>query len=779
MKRLVEKLSLAFIVTLTVSTVIPIPVILSSVQAEESERGRVDEVIVSSRKKQESIQEVPISVLTFDAEKLEQQNIFDLADLSAKLPNVFVGAGGGMGSNNGSFFIRGLGSDRNAINQESAVALYIDDSYYGRSDGALLGIMDVQSIEVLRGPQGTLFGRNATAGAIRYITEKPDEEFESKFQLTLGTDNRQDLKASVNLPLGDSDTAALRLTGATINQDGFQTNAIGQDLGNKETQAFRGYLRVLPSDDLEILASLDFSITNTNGSAYSLLGLVNNPDLALGPNVVGNGVAQAIAAGFDVMSDPIGSTTRSGSTLHAYNDTKGVGAGISFNWSLDNDMSLKWANTYRSIDIKSQFDFDATRAELFENQRVDRDSKMWSTELQLSGFAFDENMNWITGIFYYEETSNDFRDSVQVWSPRGPAFYGQAVSGGALTTTRTTLPHELNSSAIFGQASWDLTDSFAVTAGLRYTKDEKRILAQEYDNAGNSIQYDSLDLTGATGDLIVERSDSWGAASGRVSLEYQATGNTFVFASYARGFRAGGINDRIRNDLDPPTYGITSFDEEILDTFELGMRSDLANNTLRLNLTLFTNDFKDLQISAQRTRFDNGRSRTVVDNVGAATSSGLEAEIIWAVSENLKLDANIGFMNSEIEEGGANIDPGVSMPNSPDFQYNIGAEYYFNLADSGDITVRLDYAGIDDFFSNVARNQLYTLDGYETLDINVAYTPASGSWTLSFYGKNITGEDYFTQALSFLNDAPFGLVAGTPARGSEFGIKFDYSYLGF
>lgn len=767
MKNFVKELG--FSVALAAAHIMPSPTVVGAASA-----AGLEEIIITARKKQESLQETPLSVVAFSPEALEQQNVTDLSDLSAKLPNVFVGAGGGLGANNGSFYIRGLGTDRNAVNQESAVALYIDDSYYGRSDGALLGIMDVERIEVLRGPQGTLFGRNATAGAIRYITKKPGDEFESKIQLTAGSDRRLDLRASVNLPLGD--TVALRLTGATLNQDGFQTNAIGQELGDRETQAFRGYLRVSPGGNLEILGSLDYSTTNTNGSAYSLLGLTNDPNLALGPNVVGNGIAQAIASGYDVLSDPIFSTTQSGSTLNAFNDTDSIGASLSFNWNFDNGVLLKWANTYRDIDIQSQFDFDATRAPLFENQRVDRDSEMWSTELQLSGTAIDDRMSWVVGLFYYEESSNDIRDSVQAWSPGGPAFFGQAVPGGAITTTRTTLPHKLESSAVFGQVSYDISSRFTVTTGLRYTSDDKTIRSQEFNNQGNPIQYDPLDPTGATGDLIVSRSDTWDAISGRLSLEFSATDNIFLFASYARGFRAGGINDRIRNDLDPPTYGITSFDEETVDTYEFGLRSDLANDTLRVNLTYFLNDFRDLQVSEQQTRFDNGRTRTLVNNIGAAESSGLEAEIVWVPNDNWTFDANVGFMDSEVTDGGASIDNGVSMPNSPDFQYSVGAEYAVTLAAGGELAIRLDYAGIDDFFSNAARNQLFVLDGYETLDVNMSYWAKSKSWKASVYGKNITDEEYFTQALNFQNDAPFGLVAGTPARGSEYGVKLTFNF---
>ena len=729
--------------------------------------AELEEVVVTARKTTESLQEIPLSVIAFSPEDLEQQNVADLADLSAKLPSVFIGAGGGLGSNNGSFFIRGLGTDRNAVNQESAVALYIDDAYYGRSDGALLSVLDVASIEVLRGPQGTLFGRNATAGTIRYITKKPDDELSGKVQITLGSDKRLDLKASVNIPLSDS--AALRLSAASINQDGFQTNAVRQDLGDKGTDVVRAYLRFAPSDSFELLASFDYSKIDTNGSAYSLLEIRNNPDSA----PAANGINQAIAANFDVLSDPIGSTTQSGSTLRASNKSDSFGASLTFNWYWGSNLQLKWSSTFRTIDIKSDFDFDATRAPLFENQNLDRDSDAYSSELQLSGDALNKRMRWVTGLYYYNESSNDSRDSVQAWSPRGE--FNQVGGGAASTTTRTTLPHELESIALFGQISYDITNRFAITAGLRYTDDKKSIRSQEFDNAGNLIQYRGDDPAGNIGDITIRRSDSWNAISGRLSLDLQVTDSVFLFASYARGFRGGGINDRIRRDLAPPTYGITSFGEELVDTYEFGIRSDLLQNTLRVNLTYFINDFSDLQISAQQTRFDNGRTRTVVSNVGNAESSGLEAEIAWLATENVRFDVNFGLIDSKVNDGGASIDNGVRLPNTPEFQYSIGAELTVPVG-AGNLIIRADYAGIDDFFSNAARGQMYQVDGYETLDANIAYEPVNPSWSIAIYGKNITDEKYFTQALSFLTDAPFGVAAGTPARGREYGVKFKYEF---
>ena len=729
-----------------------------------AQEGVLEEVVVTSRKRAESLQETPISVMAFSPEALEKQNVSSLADLNAKLPNVYVGAGGGIGSNNAAFFIRGLGSSRNAINQESAVALYIDDAYYGRSDGALLSVLDVESIEVLRGPQGTLFGRNATAGAIRYITAKPGTDFEGKIQGTVGSFSRADLKASVNLPLDDA--TALRLTAATLNQGGFQTTAIGQEMGDVATDLFRAYLRWDASDTLEVLASLDYSVTDANGSALSLVGVVSNPGAAGG---IGNGVAQQAALGRDATLDPLADPENNGSTTRNFNDTDSLGASLTLNWDLGGDWALKWASTYRELDIEGVFDFDAANPVLFENSAIDRDAEMLSTELQLSGFANDGRISWITGLFYYDESANDVRVSGSDWSPIGDP------SVVTITSTRINTPHELESFAIFGQATFDISDRFSITAGARWTDDEKHIVAAELNAAGNPVMYRSDDPNGNTGPLIVNRTDSWNAPSGRLSFEFQATDDVFLFASYARGFRAGGINDRPRNDLPNDFYGITSFDEEILDVFEFGLRSDLLDNRLRLNLTYFYQDMQDLQFA----RTLEGSNRTVVQNAAEAKASGVEGEFVWIVSDAFQIDGNFGYLDTEVKE----VDPGVSLNvgdmlgHSPELQYSIGLNYVAKVG-GGELGVRVDYAWTDKFYTNPELGLQWLLDDYGLVNANIRYSPPSGKWALTVYGNNLKDEDYFVQALNFTTLAPFGIATGVPGHPLEVGVKADFYFGG-
>ena len=715
----------------------------------------LEEVTVTARKRVESLQETPLSVVAFGPEALEAQNVADLEQLSIKLPNVHIGAGGGLGANNGNIIIRGLGADRNAVNQEQAVALYIDDAYYGRSDGSLLHLLDVERIEVLRGPQGTLFGRNATAGAVRYITQKPDDEFAGKVQATIGSDERIDVKGSVNLPI--SDTAAVRLSAATLNQDGYQKNALGQDLGDRGTDMVRAYLRWDASDQLEVLVSLDYSDTDTNGSPNSLLGI--NPNSP--------GIRQAIAAGTDPTDDPLYDTKKSGSTLEAYNDTQSFGAAITLNWDVTDNLSVKSASTYRELDVESQYDFDATEATLFENHEVVRDIEIWSQELQLNGVSFNSRLNWVAGFFYYHEESYDSRFQGAVFNP------GIPVPGASISSGRYTLPHELESYAAYGQGTFDLTDRLSFTGGIRWTRDEKDITITETNFLGRSVQYRGDDPNGNSGDLVESNSHSWSAISGRASLELQVTDDIFLYAAYARGFRSGGINDRVRNNLPLNDYGLTPFDEETIDLYELGFRGDLMDQRMRLNMTVFYQDFKDLQFA----RSIQGTNRTVVQSAAGAEAYGLESEIIWAIADNFQLDGSLGLMHTEITdvEEGVTLTKGDKLGTAPNFKYNIGAEYSQDLG-NGMVDTRLDYGWTGGFIGNPSTLNRINVESYGLLSATVKYTTASERWSIAAYGSNLTDKDYFNQALNFQAVAPFGYAQGTPGRGREGGVKLELSF---
>lgn len=709
----------------------------------------LEEIVVTARKREESLQTIPVSVLAFSPESLEKQNITDLEQLNVKLPNVLITPGGGLGSSNAGFSIRGIGANRNAIAQEAAVALYIDDAYYGRSDGALLNLMDIESIEVLRGPQGTLFGRNATAGAIRYITANPGDDFGGKLQATLGSDDRIDLSGIINLPLRED--LALRISAATLNQDGFQTNTIGQDLGDRGTNMFRGKLRWNVNESLDVLATLDYSVTETNGSAST--PLTQNPDLTVDqllPNTSGSLIPNNTVGLDKVLSND-------NYDQDAFLDSDSLGASLTINWDLNSDYAVKSATTYRNIDVVGAFDWDGTAA-IINQQFWIRDIEMISQEIQLTGVSMDDSLKWITGFYYYHEEASDFR------------LQQTAIS---MSTTRVQDPHTIESFAVFGDATYNLTDNLAISAGLRWTRDEKSINVFELNSAGAPVQFLPGDPNGNTGDLVIERSGSWSALSGRVSLEWSATDDVFLYVSYSRGFRSGGINDRVLPGAPLLNYGLTEFDPEKMDSYELGIRSDWFDNRFRLNATVFYWEMSDFQQGKAIPDPVTGALISTIQNAAAAEAIGIEIETQAIVTDYLTIDANVGFLDTQFTE----VDPGVlnlfagDDLGPPKFKFNIGADLNIPLGNAS-ADVRLDYSYSDDQVTNVVRTNKIITDSFALLDANIKFIPsASSPWTIAVYGRNITDKKYLSQAL---HAGP--LRSGVEGRGSEFGVKVDWNF---
>lgn len=715
----------------------------------------LEEVVVTARKRVEDLQETPVSVLAFSEESLDSQNIGNIVQMAAKLPSVHIGNAGGI-ANNASFYMRGLGSNRNAINQESAVALYIDDFYYGRSDGALLSVIDVENIEVLRGPQGTLFGRNASAGAIRYITKKPEiGENNYKIKFDVGTDEKINVSGNANIAVGDN--SALGLLAATINQDGYVENALGQDLGDQGTNIFRASFRSELSDTMEILLTGSYTDTDRNGAVIAAFTSLNADDTP-GPLVSGD-------------------EDRSTSNLDAKDENTSISLGATLNWDLTDSISLKLVGTYQNLESEGNTDFDGTAApaqrvpnpnfpdgrppvlvvvpgERFDVAGIDRETDAYSIEFQLSG-EYDK-YKWITGLFYYIEDSEDFR------------FQGAGI--------RNNYKHDLESIGLFGQATVDFNEYVSITAGLRYTADDKEIGTREARCTGATFNIADCTFITFGASTDVENDDSWSAVSGKISLEYRATDDLFLFASYARGYRAGGLNDRplVRGGAPSNNFGVTSIDEEKLDVYEVGVRSEWFENRLRLNATFFYQDMTDLQYSFV---VDPVNAARAIGNAAKAESKGMEAEITFVATEDFSVDATIGLLDASFNEAErtTGIQAGDAMPQSPDLKFNIGANYSLLMGD-GYLDFRMDYSYVDDQWSEAPRTDRLVQESYDLLGFNVSYTPGSEKWKASVYGTNVTDERYYTFGAEIVRGPGVIFRGAAPARGSEFGFKAEYNF---
>ncbi|MBJ2138139.1 TonB-dependent receptor [Paraglaciecola chathamensis] len=719
----------------------------NAVEEEATAKGQkqsqgIEEILITARKRTESLQETPLSVIAFGSEALEQQNVTNLTDLNTKLPNASIGGSGGLGGTNAVFSIRGLGTARNAVSQEQPVALYIDDAYYGRSDGALLSVLDVERVEVLRGPQGTLFGRNATGGAIRYITKKPHDTFEAKVKASIGSFNRTSVSGDVNLPV--SDDSALKLTVASTTSDGYVENkAGGHDVGDEDTRIFRAQWLTQATDDIEIVVSGDYSKTDTNGAPSVTLAI--NPESPL--------VQEEAAAGFDATLVPVNDYYETYATGQNFNDTESVGGSITVNWAMET-MDFISSTNYRNVDIYLAYDADGTPASLFE-QIADRDITMFSQEFRLSGLAFDERMQWTAGVFYYDEEASDIRDVLTTMNAR------PATAANTRGSTRVVNPVETTSIAIFGQMTYDVTDDFSVTTGLRYTEDEKDIFASER-------AFTSTEFISATDN------HTWDAVTGRISAEYQLNDEIFAFASFARGYRAGSFNDRIRTNLD--NNGVEPYDEEILDNIETGIRSDLLDGTLRLNLTAFYSDYQDLQLTAPV--LNSVPIRTLVQNAGQAEIKGLEGEFIWLPADNFRIDGAFGYLDFEFTE----VAPGITQittdseaARAPKYSFTLGAQYNLYIDNGSEVLVRADYGWKDDYKIIVDDNLQIIQEAFGLLGINVSYI--TDDWRVSVYGTNLTDEEYALGGLGFVESGGAqGFDQIEPGRPREFGVSFQYEW---
>ncbi len=701
--------------------------------SQKSDNQLLEEIIVTARKRSENLLEVPLSIVKLNAQELERSNISSLLNLDSRLGNVAIGGSGGLGSSNAAFYIRGIGTSRNAINQEPAVAVYIDDSYYGRSDDALLSLMDISSIEVLRGPQGTLFGRNATAGAIRYITQPPQDYTSGKLKLTLGSNNKRDVAATLNAPI--SPAMDVRVSAMSLNQDGHVIGALTNlDYGNINTDALRLSNKWRISESAFVTFAADHSQKETHGAPSILLNI--NPSSPF--------VTQEANAGFDITSIATGDFRQSFQTGANYYRAKNTGAAFTAGLELNNGNQLKSVTTYRSLDVEGAYDTDGSFASLFEQEYV-RELSSASQEFNYSGDTHEEKLEWLLGAYFFKESASDIR---QVYT---------TVNSVNRSNTRIVDPITTMSQAFFGQATLALDSKWRLTSGLRYNSDKKKILANELNSAGVPIVDD------------VEREDIWSDLSGRISLDRKIRQHSLIYVSYAKGFRAGGFNDRIRTDLASNYSGITTFDQETLHTYELGIHAELLNHQLRFNGTIFSSQYNDIQLAS----ILPGTSRTVIQNAGEAKLSGFEGNIKYRPAHFFQLNLSLNYLSTEysnLNENVTSVSSASAFPRAPNWAYHIGATFY-----ARNVQMLFDYGWQDEFRTVVGDADYVQQAAYGLLNINVDYT-LNKHWRISGYGNNVLDEEYLVSGLNLDTGKPFGIIQAEPGRFKEFGIKFSYEY---
>ena len=756
-----------------------VPAARAQEQASSSSAA-LEEIVVTARRREESLQDVPISISAFSAEQVEQQGITNLIDLNAAVPNLSLGGGDFTnGSNSIGVTIRGVG-DGSRINLDGAVGFYIDDVFIPRLTGTMVDLLDVESIEVLRGPQGTLFGRNTTGGAVRYSSRKPVlGEYDANLKATAGNLNHYGLTGVLNVPLGEQ--AALRVSGYFRNRDGYVDNRIAsldpasvsivdtgtQDLGNNENWGVRVGLRFQPVDNLTVdltgayiedkghgppikVTSWNFDALRGEGEPCRILarGIVRGRETRRPPggtctisrasDRAFDGVAATNPALTQVIGDTFavfpGNETRGGLPNLEDFTTKFLSAVIS--WRISDSLSLTSRTASLVIDQLIMNDNDYTPIVWRERVRMGTSDSI-SQELLLNG-EFG-NIDWTAGLYYFSEEPEELTRGSDNGTP-DVFIRNETLDADAL--------------ALFGEATLQVNDALDITAGYRWTQDDKTLTAiadgpiRSRDRNFRPAPGDPPPPTEATG------SSDWTSNTWRVSVQYDWSDNVMTYISASTGFRSGGFNNEMDLKHGPEAnYGILPFDPEEIDAYELGLRSDLAGGLMRLNVTAYWQEWTNRQLRTVRP--DGLR---FVANAGDAETQGVEVDLSWQASDDLLLSASVGTIDGEwtaidpLMAGNILID---SEPHRmPDLSYALGLLHTFELANGFGLTSSLNYGWTDDQYASSLETRTIPIEAHGLMNARFKLTSAQQTWWIALYCTNCLDEDYIVTGGDFTGLTP-------------------------
>lgn len=777
--------------------------------AQSAESLVLEEVLVTATRRVENLQEVPMSVSAFTGDFLQDSGINTLAGLEQYTPNLKITKG--PDTRTTSFRIRGIGSTGSNSGIDPSVGIFIDGIYQGRAGMSISDLVDVERVEILRGPQGTLYGKNTAAGAISVITRQPTSEFESLLELNYDTDELLELRGMVNIPFGESGHS-MRLSGFAADGDYLYRNRFtGEGVNNADKLGGRARLLfdfegATSSEGFgQFILTVDYTGEDTVCCAFAVMdyaGLspLNSPALnspsdewqaMLGNNALGKPILRYNAfettEGYSPPpADPFSDNYWFDGDLRNKVDVGGVA--LEWNRDLDNANTITFLNAWRHYTSDSAFDGDFTAYDA-SLASTDVELDQYSSELRIAtpgGQTFDGQV----GIYaYYSEF-----DSVGRFEQReslvdnifvvGDLTLGAFMPDGS-TNTDTNL-YTTTSYAAFGQLTWNTSDTLSLSLGLRYTYERK-------EREGSQITEPAfmLDLPPIAGPDIYyddKRSDS--DLSPSLSLRYFFTPDVMAYASLSRGFKSGGYDQRRQAQGQ-----VGEFDEEIATNYELGWKTSWSNRRVQFNGTLFRVDYEDFQSQS----FDGASVR--VTNAGDMLSYGAELELVFIPVANMTLGSALGYNKAEYDsfdngqctveqsfyqyyvvDGAQTGSPGTSsvctqdlagepLDNAPEWTVSTFLQYDYSFANELRGIARLEHSYIDEHFLDQDLDPNLRNDSVNLVNLRLTLSNASRDWEAALWGRNMLDEEYYAWGL----DIPtLGGYAGVAAPGAAYGITLRY-----
>lgn len=717
--------------------------ITSPVQAQEGARRSsatlLEEVLVLARKRSENSQDVPIALNAFSGDQLIALKVRDLTSLAVGMPNVALDE---VGTTRGtaSFAIRGLGITSSIVSIDPAVGVFIDGVFLGINNGIIYDTFDLESIEVLRGPQGILFGRNVSGGAVLMNTKKPSENFEASVRTTYevteeGGDNRY-IMASVGGPV--SETFSAKLAAFFNDDEGGLTNDFdGKDHGAVEQTMIRPVVVWTPTEDLELILRYEYIDTDGDGpsgqSHTNFNGVDGNP-----VNHDRDGFSFSI-------------NERGEQTTEAHRFT------FETNWNVGENGTVTNIFGWRDFEAFDLLDVDAQPVSNFHATN-DTTAEQYSNELRYNTLI-DSRANVTMGVYY-------FKNDIELHDSR-------EILGGRVTQDGGG-EYEVETKAIFGAVDYELNEQWSLNAGLRYTEEEKAVKVATFNR--NQPPCNVLDGTCVL-DFIDD--DDWNSWSPKLGATYTVSDEAIIYAHWTRGFRSGGYNLR-NSSSDAENNGPGPFDQEEVNNYEAGFKMDFPRG--RLNGAVFFLQGKDMQRAVLQP--DPGAASgnaTVIKNAGDADHYGMELDGIFRVSDSLLLSANVGYLNAEYTSVTFDInadgvidgaDKDLDIPRAAELTYSVGLNHDLELG-RWLMSSRVSLSHRDESFAS--DNNESTVPEQDIVDAGIDFFSEDGHWSVGIYGKNLTNEVKW----GLDTNLPTSLGGGTLAplsKGRRYGVELTYNF---
>ncbi len=715
-------MSLAIVMAFGMAVAVPAHAQQSDMPAKPAEAKKLEAVTVTARKREETLQDVPIAVSAFTSAALFKQNVQNLGDLQGKVPSLQVYAARGSNTTM-TAYIRGVGQADPTWGFDPGVGIYLDDVYMARPQGALLDVFDVNRIEVLRGPQGTLYGKNTIGGAIKYVSNPLPTTFGGSAEATVGTHGEKDVKASVGGATDDGMWRG-RVAVSSAHNDGFGKNLLTDSRnGNKNTNAARASLGFFPSKDFNAQLTVDGLRDNSNPRGAKLL----------------------TANKFYPTYKPLSSDFDTRGGMAQLNHTELSGAALTLSWIASPSWTLKSITAYRESSTDTNIDFDTIPAKVADVNAVYKDHQ-FSQELQ-ANYDAGGSIHGVFGLYYFKGAADGEIHNIFLGSPPystlGFATYGS--TGGSMGT---------KSIAGYGDLTWDIDPQWSLDVGLRLTQEKKSAVIQNYAFADENFTRRIATAADFSGSHTSRN------ASPKVSLAWNASEQVKLYATYSAAFHSGGYN--IRANCVAIPQSCRPIKDEKVQSFEIGSKMSFFDGRLMMNTAAFHNIYSDIQLSVFTSyALPNGSQGFFGDftNAGKGHIDGLEEEFAWKPSDNWTVRGNVAYLHTKYTEfmsGGKNIADTERFTNAPKWSGGLSVENNYPLANGGSIGARVNYTYQTTVYPETTLSPLIAQRGYGLWNAGIVWE-VNEPWTLSLQGTNLANKSYRTTGY---NIAALGIVTG-------------------